>query len=168
MNIFISPKILCAICASLTAVSKGAEFGFTSQLTYSLQHGYHKMEVTDVDISWIGIQLINIHVYPFYLNEITLGAALSLGCIIGFFVGGWMSQHLGKRIMMVVSNFVSFVIWIMLAFTSDKVEFIIIERFLMGVFSAAAIVCVGKLNQFVRCCHQCIQDCLIVLSCLQS
>ena len=42
------------MCASLTAVSKGVEFGFTSQLTYSLKHGYKKMEVTDVDISWIG------------------------------------------------------------------------------------------------------------------
>ena len=49
------PKISCAICASLTAVSKGVEFGFTSQLTYSLKHGYEEIEVTDIDISWIGI-----------------------------------------------------------------------------------------------------------------
>ena len=120
------------------------EFGFTSQLTYSLKHGYKQMEVTDVDISWIGMKLIIINVNALHSNEITLGAALSLGCIIGFFAGGWMSQHLGKRIMMVVANFASFIIWIMLALITDKVEFIILERFSMGVVSAAAIVCVGE------------------------
>ena len=135
---------MCAICASLTAVSKGVEFGFTSQLTYSLKHGYQKIEVTDVDISWIGIKLMIINVNDLYSNEVTLGAALSLGCIIGFFAGGWMSQHLGKRIMMVVANFASFIIWIMLALRTDKVEFIILERFSMGIVSAAAIVCVGE------------------------
>ena len=55
-----------------------------------------------------------------------------------------MSQHLGKRIMMVVANFVSFIIWIMLALITDKVEFIILERFSMGIVSAGAIVCVGE------------------------
>ena len=64
--------------------------------------------------------------------------------MFGFFIGGWISQQLGKRIMMVVSNFASFIIWIMLAFGTDKVEFIILGRFLMGVFSAGAIVCVGE------------------------
>ena len=85
-----------------------------------------------------------INVNDLYSNEVTLGAALSLGCIIGFFAGGWMSQHLGKRIMMVVANFASFIIWIMLALRTDKVEFIILERFSMGIVSAAAIVCVGE------------------------
>ena len=125
-------------------MSKGVEFGFTSQLTYSLKHGYQKIEVTDVDISWIGIKLMIINVNALYSSYVTLGAALSLGCIIGFFGGGWMSQHLGKRIMMVVANFASFIIWILLALT-DKVELIILERFLMGIISAAAIVCVGEL-----------------------
>ena len=47
-------QIICAMCVCLTAVSKGAEFGFTSQLTYSFQHGYNKSIVTDVDISMMG------------------------------------------------------------------------------------------------------------------
>ena len=53
-----APKIVCAICVCLTSVSKGAERGFTSQLTYSFKHGYHELEVTDLDISWMGIILI--------------------------------------------------------------------------------------------------------------
>ena len=50
-------KIACAICVCLTAVSKGAERGFTSELTYSFKHGYQEMEVSDLDISWMGIVL---------------------------------------------------------------------------------------------------------------
>ena len=46
--------------------------------------------------------------------------------------------------MLVVSNFGSFIIWIMLAFAIDRVEFIIFARFLMGFCSAGASVCVGK------------------------
>ena len=76
-------------------------------------------------------------------NRVILGAVLSLGCMIGFFGGGFVSQFIGKRIMMVVSNLASFVLWIMLAYTY-KVEFITLERFSMGVVSAGAIVCVGK------------------------
>ena len=65
MNLIVPPKkILCAICASLTAVSKGVEFGFTSQLTYSLKHGYQKMRVTDVDLSWIGWYKVDHYILP--------------------------------------------------------------------------------------------------------
>ena len=60
-----------------------------------------------------------------------------------------MAQHIGKRIMMVVSNFASFVLWIMLALRTDKVEYIILERFSMGVVSAGAIVCVGEIYYFM-------------------
>ena len=81
--------------------------------------------------------------------EVTLGAALAFGCISGFLCGGWMAQHIGKRIMMVVSNFASFVLWIMLALRTDKVEYIILERFSMGVVSAGAIVCVGEIYYFM-------------------
>ena len=66
--------------------------------------------------------------------------------MIGFFGGGFMSQLIGKRIMMVVSNLASFVLWLMMAQTY-KVELITLERFSMGVVSAGAIVCVGK-NDF--------------------
>ena len=46
------------------------EFGFTSQLTYSLKHGYHKMKVTDVDLAWIGIELIiTIRGHPFMTSS---------------------------------------------------------------------------------------------------
>ena len=79
-------------------------------------------------------------------NRVILGAVLSLGCMIGFFGGGFMSQLIGKRIMMVVSNLASFVLWLMMAQTY-KVELITLERFSMGVVSAGAIVCVGK-NDF--------------------
>ena len=63
--------------------------------------------------------------------------------MIGFFGGGFLSQLIGKRIMMVVSNLASFVLWLMMAQTY-KVELITLERFSMGVVSAGAIVCVGK------------------------
>ena len=92
------------------------------------------------------MKLIIINVNALHSNEITLGASLSLGCIIGFFAGGWISQYLGKRTMMVLSNFASFLIWLMLAFGTNRVSFIIIERFSMGVFSAAAVGCVGELH----------------------
>ena len=90
------------------------------------------------------MKLIIINVNAMHSNEITLGAALSLGGIIGFFAGGWISQYLGKRTTMVLSNFASLTIWLMLAFGTNRVSFIITERFLMGVFSAAAVGCVGE------------------------
>ena len=74
----------------------------------------------------------------------TLGGTLTLGCIIGFLLGGWISQHVGKRVVLVVSNFGSFIIWMSFAFEIERVELVIIARFSMGVFSAAASVCVGK------------------------
>ena len=81
----------------------------------------------------------------FHFKEITLGATSSLGCIIAFFAGGWISQYFGKRTMLVVSNLCSFIIWIMLALKEVRVEFLIIQRFLMGIFSAAASGCVGRI-----------------------
>ena len=90
-------------------------------------------------------KLIIIRLNALHSNRVTLGAVLSLGCMIGFFGGGYMSQLIGKRIMMVVSNFASFVLWIMMAQTY-KVQFITLERFAMGVVSAGAIVCVGRID----------------------
>ena len=90
-------------------------------------------------------KLFSIQLNAQHSNRVTLGAALSLGCMIGFFGGGFVSQFIGKQIMMVVSNLASFVLWIMLAYTY-KVEFIILERFSMGVVSAGAILCVGKID----------------------
>ena len=89
------------------------------------------------------LKLFIINLNALHSNRVTLGAALSLGCMIGFFGGGFVSQLIGKRIMMVISNLASFVLWIMLAYTY-KVEFITLERFSMGVVSAGAIVCVCK------------------------
>ena len=74
----------------------------------------------------------------------TLGGTLTLGCIIGFLLGGWISQHVGKRVVLVVSNFGSFITWVSFAFETERVELVIVARFSMGVFSAAASVCVGK------------------------
>ena len=88
-------------------------------------------------------KLIIVQLNVLYSNGVTLGAVMSVGCMIGFFGGGFLSQLIGKRIMMVVSNLASFVLWIMMAQT-NKVEFITLERFLMGIVSAGAIVCVGK------------------------
>ena len=98
-----------------------------------------------MDISWIGSKLVSMRVNVLYFNDITLGGAFSLGSIIGFFVGGWISQFLGKKILMVLSNFASFIIWIMLALRTHKVGFIILERFFLGVVSMSAIVCVGEI-----------------------
>ena len=92
-------------------------------------------------------------------NDSFVGAALSLGCMIGFFAGGWMSQHLGKKIMMVACNFISSIIWIMLSLRTHRVEFIIVERFLMGVISAAAITCVGEIiDAIMMHCNICISN----------
>ena len=74
----------------------------------------------------------------------TLGGAFSLGCIMGYLLGGGISQHFGKRIVLIVSNFGSFITWVSFAFETERVELVIIARFSMGVFSATASVCVGK------------------------
>ena len=41
-------------------MSRGVSFGFGSQLTYDLEHGYKNMLVTDVDISLIGKRIFYI------------------------------------------------------------------------------------------------------------
>ena len=66
--------------------------------------------------------------------------------MIGFLVGGWISQHVGKRITLIASNFGSFVIWLTLAYLKEGVEIIILARFLMGFCSAAAGVCIGRVR----------------------
>ena len=68
-----------------------------------------------------------------------------MGCTIGYFVGGWISLNIGKRIMMIVCNIGSVITWIMLAFISNEVVLIIIERFVMGIFIAAAFGCIGDI-----------------------
>ena len=52
-------QIFCALCVCLTSVSKGAEFGFTSQLTYCFQQGNDKTAVTDASISMMGMSYEN-------------------------------------------------------------------------------------------------------------
>ena len=89
--------------------------------------------------SWIKICFIQLN------SNLISGAALSLGSIIGFFVGGWLAQYFGKRIMLVLCNACSCFMWIMLACNKVTVEFIIIERFSMGIFSATAGGCVGRI-----------------------
>ena len=79
-------------------------------------------------------------------NKFVLGGTLTLGCVIGFLVGGWISQHVGKRIILIASNFGSFLIWLSLAFQMEGVEFIILARFTMGFCSAAAGVSVGRVK----------------------
>ena len=46
---------MVALSASLSAVSTGAAFGFTSQITYSFQHGKDKLlQMAIEEYSWIG------------------------------------------------------------------------------------------------------------------
>ena len=137
-------KITCALCVCLSAVSWGVAFGFGSQLTYSLEHGYKNILVTDVDISLIGQRLIYYDMYTLSTKTF-LGGALPMGCTIGYFVGGWISLIIGKRIMLIVCNIGSVITWITLALISDEVVMIIIERFAMGIFVAAAFGCIGEL-----------------------
>ena len=59
-------------------------------------------------------------------------------------MGGWISQQFGKRVILIASNFGSFLIWLALAFKIERVEFIILARFAMGICSAAASGCVGN------------------------
>ena len=66
--------------------------------------------------------------------------------MIGFLVGGWISQHVGKQIILIASNFGSFLMWLTLAYLKEDVEMIILARFLMGFCSAAASVCVGRVR----------------------
>ena len=140
-------KIFCAICACLSVLSKGAGFGFPSQLTYSLKHGYDdKIEVTTVDISWMGIKLYDNIARCLFIKWFDLGAISCLGSILGFFGGGWASQYIGKRIIMVLCNFVCFISWVILALFANKVELIILVRFFIGAFSAASYGCVGQLR----------------------
>ena len=126
-------------------MSRGVAFGFGSQLTYDLEHGYKNMLVTDVDISLIGKRMICID-RSVPSTKTFLGGALPMGCTIGYFVGGWISLIIGKRIMLIVCNIGSVITWIMLAFISDEVVMIIIERFVMGIFIAAAFGCIGELS----------------------
>ena len=125
-------------------MSRGVAFGFGSQLTYDLEHGYKNMLVTDVDISLIGRRIICID-WSVPSTKTFLGGALPMGCTIGYFVGGWISLNIGKRIMMIACNIGSVITWIMLAFISNEVELIIIERFVMGIFIAAAFGCIGDI-----------------------
>ena len=127
-------------------MSWGVAFGFGSQLTYSLEHGYKNILVTDVDISLIGLKLIYYYDMCTLSTKTFLGGALPMGCTIGYFVGGWISLIIGKRIMLMVCNIGSVITWIMLAFISDEVVMIIIERFVMGIFVAAAFGCIGELS----------------------
>ena len=53
------------------------------------------------------------------LNGFISGGTLTLGCMVGFLVGGWISQHVGKRITLIASNFGSFVIWLTLAYLKE-------------------------------------------------
>ena len=126
-------------------MSWGVAFGFGSQLTYSLEHGYKNILVTDVDISLIGLKLIFHNMCTLSIKTF-LGGSLPMGCTIGYFVGGWISLVIGKRIMLMVCNIGSVITWIMLAFISNEVVMIIIERFVMGIFIAAAFGCIGELS----------------------
>ena len=50
-------KVLVALSASISAVSHGAAFGFTSQITYSFQHGNDQLlEMAIGEYVWIGMK----------------------------------------------------------------------------------------------------------------
>ena len=56
-SISILLKVLVALSASLSAVSHGAAFGFTSQITYSFQHGNDQLlEMAIGEYVWIGMK----------------------------------------------------------------------------------------------------------------
>ena len=55
LDIFL--KVLVALSASLSAVSTGGAFGFTSQITYSFQHGNDQlMKMAIGEYVWIGMK----------------------------------------------------------------------------------------------------------------
>ena len=63
---------------------------------------------------------------------------------MGFFGGGWASQYIGKRIIMILCNFACFISWLTLALLTNRVELIILVRFFIGAFTAASYGCVGQ------------------------
>ena len=69
---------------------------------------------------------------------------------MGFFGGGWASQYIGKRIIMVLCNFACFISWLTLALFINRVELIILVRFFIGAFTAASYGCVGQSHKMPR------------------
>ena len=68
-SISILLKVLVALSASLSAVSHGAAFGFTSQITYSFQHGNDQLlEMAMGEYVWIGMKE-KIPIYNFSIAQ---------------------------------------------------------------------------------------------------
>ena len=76
----------------------------------------------------------------------TITAALfTLASIIGFSIGGLLSDHYGKRLTVFLSNLFAFVCWIISAIA--KAKWLLFTSYtLQGLFSVIAYNCVGELN----------------------
>ena len=79
----------------------------------------------------------------------TITAALfTLASIIGFSIGGFLSDHYGKRLTVFLSNLFAFACWIISAISQAK-WLLFISYSLQGLFSVIAYNCVGELNTYI-------------------
>ena len=73
------------------------------------------------------------------------GAALPLGCVLGYLMGGAVSDRIGKKLVVLSFNLFMMALWISISFAHMS-WLIILVRFLMGIFSSGAYSCVGKIQ----------------------
>ena len=70
---------------------------------------------------------------------------MALGCVFGCLIGGAISERIGKKIVVFLSNLVVMALWIALSFARNS-WIIILLRFSIGIFSSSAYSCVGEIH----------------------
>ena len=66
-----------------------------------------------------------------------------MGCVCGGFIGGAISERIGKKVVVAVANLVVMTIWIGMSFSTSS-WLIISIRFLSGIFCTAAYNCIRE------------------------
>ena len=98
-------------------------------------------------MDWWFINLCVISKYCLMIFPLS-GAAIALGGVFGCLIGGAISERIGKKLVVFLSNLVVMALWIALSFARIS-WMIILLRFSIGLFSSSAYSCVGKIH--IKC-----------------
>ena len=144
---------MAALCISLTSIIFGANLAMTSSVLYEFEKDIDEfLKMTMEEASWlrkkthqwiIGIDIWTCLPKPSDCSSIaaTLNA---FATIIGFSIGGLLSDHYGKKLTVFVFNLLTFASWIFSATATTK-WFLCMSYSLQGFFGAIAYNCVGEM-----------------------
>ena len=108
-----STVFIASLVAALAPLNFGYALGYTSPIQTVLEDTTQKFHVTDEQFSWFG-------------------SLVAIGAILGSILGGWMIDHFGRKVTLMLTGIPYTIGWLLVSYASS-VHMLYIGRIFVGV-----------------------------------